>query len=56
MSPDKMNRIAELANEFVVDVLPQTGRLALQNYGHLNELCLLLNDWRKEQERTDGKS
>lgn len=40
----KLQRIAILTEEFLDDVLPQAGKLAIQRYDHLNELCILCRE------------
>ena len=49
MSDKDKDRLIELANEFVKDVLPQAAGLCIQRYDHLNEMCMLLTDWEKSQ-------
>ena len=44
----KLPRLIKLAEEFIEDVLPQAGKLTFQRYDHLNELCLLISEFKKE--------
>lgn len=39
-------KLITLVDEFVEDVLPQAGKLCFQNYGNLNEMCLLLKKFK----------
>ena len=49
MSAKDIDRLVELANEFVNDVLPQVGRIVIEDFSKLNELCLLLTDYEKSK-------
>jgi hypothetical protein len=51
----EMNRLAELADELVEDIMPQIGGLCIQRFDHLNELCMLLSQWKKFQAEVEPK-
>lgn len=43
-----LKELAQRADKFMNDVMPQIGKLCIQDYGNLNELCMLLTRLKKE--------
>lgn len=54
MTPEKIERMAKLANDFYEEVLPQAGRLVFQDYAAVNELGMLLGEFKREQEQPNN--
>ena len=48
MEPNELEELAEKANKFVKDVIPQIGSLCIQDYANLNELCILLSKFESQ--------
>lgn len=51
MSMDQQDLLKELtlrADAFVNDVMPQIGKLCIQDFENLNELCMLLTQLKRE--------
>ena len=46
---NKMQECINKADKFVNDVMPQIGRICLQDYANLNEMCMLLTELKTDE-------
>ena len=45
----KYQECIDRADVFIQDILPQLGPICLQDYGNLNQLCILLRELKSEK-------